>query len=192
MSLIQKPFVKISLDLFFIGVFMVSLLSTKFNTSWKRSVYIFTLLLIALTIMQHIYFTTLGEYMVLLVLLLFFIGSFMQSFWQIVNAKELDSNMIVGSLVLYLLLGLIFSIIYLIILGVFPDALSGVAHNSSWKESFSAVSYFSFVTLTTLGYGDITPANNLTKFFAYSESIAGIFYMAIIVASIVSLRLKES
>jgi len=115
----------------------------------------------------------------------------MQSFWQIINAKRLDLNMIIGSIVLYLLLGLIFTTMYLILLTILPDTLHGVS-GDSWREHFTSVTYFSFVTLSTLGYGDITPGNALAKFFAYSESIAGVFYMAIIVASIVSLRLKES
>ena len=190
-SLIHKPFIKISLDFFLIGVFLVSLLSTKFNDSWKRSVYLFSFLLLSLTLVQHILFSSVIQYLILLVLFLFFIGSFMQSFWQIINAKRLDLNMIIGSIVLYLLLGLIFTIIYLGLLGILPDSLDGVS-GSSWRENFTSVTYFSFVTLSTLGYGDIIPGNALSKFFAYSESIAGVFYMAIIVASIVSLRLKES
>jgi len=113
----------------------------------------------------------------------------MQSFWQIINAKVVDSNMIIGSIVLYLLLGLIFTIMHLGVLEILPNSLDGVVY-SSWRESFSAVSYFSFVTLSTLGYGDITPTNSLSQFFVYSESIVGVFYMAIIVASIVSIKIK--
>jgi voltage-gated potassium channel Kch len=45
--------------------------------------------------------------------------------------------------------------------------------------------YFSFVTLTTLGYGDISPATRLAEVTVILESITGLFYMAIIVASLI-------
>ncbi|MBT8054181.1 MAG: potassium channel family protein [Gammaproteobacteria bacterium] len=49
--------------------------------------------------------------------------------------------------------------------------------------------YFSFVTLTTLGYGDISPATPLAEVLVILEAVTGIFYLAIIVASLMgSLR----
>ena len=48
------------------------------------------------------------------------------------------------------------------------------------------------VTLTTLGYGDITPEQPLARFLAYSESIAGIFYTTILVASLIGVRLSHA
>ena len=61
----------------------------------------------------------------------------------------------------------------------------------SWQDNLTKMIYYSFVTLTTLGYGDILPQNTLAEFFVYLEAIAGVFYMAIIVASIVSARLSH-
>ncbi|MCV5959457.1 potassium channel family protein, partial [Escherichia coli] len=46
--------------------------------------------------------------------------------------------------------------------------------------------YFSFVTLTTLGYGDISPLTPLAQVVVYLEAITGVFYMAIVVSSLVS------
>ncbi len=70
-----------------------------------------------------------------------------------------------------------------------PTAFSGI-ETANWQQSFSRVAYYSFVTLTTLGYGDILPTNHLAEFFVYLEAIIGVFYMAIIVASLISLRLS--
>jgi hypothetical protein len=89
-----------------------------------------------------------------------------------------------------MLLGLTWAIIYLILLSIDPEAFSGI-DTGSWQELFASVSYYSFVTLTTLGYGDILPKNHLAEFFVYMETIIGVFYMAIIVSSLVSLRLKK-
>ena len=105
-------------------------------------------------------------------------------------SKSVTTNMIVGSVVLYLLLGLIWTIIYLILLISYPDSFNNVP-TLEWRENFSQMSYFSFVTLTTLGYGDISPKNSIAQFFVYIEAIVGVFYMAIIVSSLVSARLQS-
>ena len=102
---------------------------------------------------------------------------------------DIDENKIIGSLSLYLLIGLIWSVIYLFLLMVDPSSFSGIEINS-WQESFSRVAYYSFVTLTTLGYGDILPTNHVAEFFVYIEAVFGVFYMAIIVSSLISLRLS--
>ena len=105
--------------------------------------------------------------------------------------KRVNINRIVGSVSLYLLLGLIWTLIYLVLLTFDANALSGIQFGN-WRESFPQVAYYSFVTLTTLGYGDILPTSHLARFFAYMEAIAGVFYMAIVVASLVSIAITES
>ena len=68
---------------------------------------------------------------------------------------------------------------------IYPDAFIGL-EPIAWQENYPRVAYYSFVTLTTLGYGDILPKNSIAEFFVYSEAVVGVFYMAIIVASLVS------
>ena len=89
---------------------------------------------------------------------------------------------------LYILIGLAWAIIYLVLIISDPKAFSGI-DVGSWQQIFASVAYYSFVTLTTLGYGDILPQNHIAEFFAYTEAIVGVFYMAIIVSSLISLRL---
>jgi len=102
---------------------------------------------------------------------------------------DIDTNKIIGSLTLYLLLGLIWAVIYLLILAMDPQDFSGI-EAADWQQMFARVAYYSFVTLTTLGYGDVLPINHIAEFFAYMEAIIGVFYMAIIVSSLISLRLS--
>ena len=47
------------------------------------------------------------------------------------------------------------------------------------------------VTLTTLGYGDITPQQPVARFLAYMEAITGIFYTTVLVASLIGMRLAQ-
>jgi len=64
-------------------------------------------------------------------------------------------------------------------------AFQGLVFNGKISQ-FDSYLYFSFVTLTTVGYGDITPLNPLLRTFAYLEMITGQFYMAILVSGLVA------
>ena len=72
-----------------------------------------------------------------------------------------------------------------------PDSFSGIA-TTDWQENFLHMVYFSFITLTTLGYGDIAAALPVSRFFDYLEAIVGRFYLAILVASLIGMRLSGS
>lgn len=168
---------------------MVSLKSINTEKTWIWTVYALVALFIILTVLGKMFDHQLNVYLSLAVLLLFFTGSFKTAARQVLLVGDIDGNKIIGSLSLYILLGLIWAVIYLILLVLDPTAFSGI-ESSGWKESFSRVAYYSFVTLTTLGYGDILPTNHVAEFFVYLEAIIGVFYMAIIVSSLISLRLS--
>ena len=51
--------------------------------------------------------------------------------------------------------------------------------------------YFSFVTLTTVGYGDITPSADITRLLACLEAICGQFYLGVLVAGMVGIRVGQ-
>ena len=118
-------------------------------------------------------------------------GSFHLSAMQIFTSTEVNENMIIGSVVLFLLLGLIWTMLYLLILYISPDSFNGL-EALRWQENFSKIAYFSFVTLTTLGFGDISPSNSVSQFFVYSEAIVGVFYMAVIVSALVAARVDSA
>ncbi|WP_254662444.1 potassium channel family protein, partial [Vibrio parahaemolyticus] len=61
-----------------------------------------------------------------------------------------------------------------------------------WEDNFSNSAYFSFVTLTTLGYGDISLVTPIAKTLVYLESVVGVFYMAVVVSSLVSSNLGRN
>ncbi len=165
----------------------VSIKSLKTDKTWVWTVYSLITFFIITTILEKIFSNQLHVYSILLILLIFFIGSFITAARQILFVGEIDMNKIIGSLSLYLLLGLIWTVIYLLLLAIDPTVFSGI-EATHWEDDFSRMSYYSFVTLTTLGYGDILPVNRIAEFFVYMEAIIGVFYMAIIVASLISHR----
>jgi voltage-gated potassium channel Kch len=166
----------------------VSMKSLKTERTWTWTVYALIIFYILLTALGKFFGHQAYIYLILMILLIFFIGSFASAAKQVLLVGDIDGNKIIGSLSLYLLLGLIWTVIYLLLLAMDPSAFSGV-EAANWQQGFSRIAYYSFVTLTTLGYGDILPTNHIAEFFVYMEAIIGVFYMAIIVSSLISLRL---
>ena len=186
----HSDLVHYALNCIMILVFFVDIKSQNHKESWKKTVYIFIFLIAVLLINKNHINPTLSEYIQHSIFLLYFIKSFSLAMKQIFSSKKVTQNLIFGSIYAFLLLGIIWTFLYLLILTYKPDAISGM-HFQHWAYNFPEVSYFSFITLTTVGYGDMSPTGNVTQFFAYTEAIAGMFYMAIIVSTIVSARIAE-
>jgi hypothetical protein len=87
-----------------------------------------------------------------------------------------------GVLAVYLLAGMFFSFLYGAIDAVHPDQLFKQVADSTREDQL----YFSFVTLSTVGYGDFTPVGGLARAFAVSEMLIGQIYLVTIVSLIVS------
>ncbi len=129
------------------------------------------------------------SYLHLLVLMLFYIWATWLAAKQVLFTGQIDRNKIVGAICIYLLVGLIWALLYLIIAQSVPGAFNGL-EQVVWYENFADGTYFSFVTLTTLGYGDISPVTPVARFLVYMEAIVGVFYMAILVASLIGMRVS--
>ncbi|MCP4331206.1 MAG: two pore domain potassium channel family protein [Gammaproteobacteria bacterium] len=86
------------------------------------------------------------------------------------------------------MIGLIWALLYLFLAQTIPGAFNGL-NQAVWHDNFADVAYYSFVTLTTLGYGDISPVTPMVRFLVYMEAIPGVFYMAILAASLIRVRI---
>ncbi len=130
------------------------------------------------------------SYIHLFILLCFFLWTTWLVAQQVLFTGSITSNDIVGAICIYMLLGLIWAILYLFIAQAVPESFNGLSQ-ASWQENFSAGVYFSFVTITTLGYGDISPILPLARSLVVMEAIVGVFYMAILVASLIGVRMSD-
>ncbi|WP_093326846.1 potassium channel family protein [Thalassotalea agarivorans] len=131
-----------------------------------------------------------GDYLLLSLMLIFFISTAYKTARQVLFTGDVDGNKILGAICLYLLMGLIWALIYSLIEIFFPEAFNNLQHQTHWYLLLPEFVYFSFVTLTTLGFGDITPAIPLSRFFVYMQAVVGQFYIAILVASLVGSRMN--
>lgn len=166
-------------------MFLVSMKSLNIEKTWKRLIYAFVVFFVLFLIAGSLFDSNYYIYLHLVVLLIFFTAVFISAYKQVLFIGEIDLNKIIGSLALYLLLGMIWTVIYLFILVIDNTSFSGITAGD-WQGNFAHLAYYSFVTLTTLGYGDILPTNRIAEFFVFMEAIIGVFYMAIIVASLIN------
>jgi hypothetical protein len=97
---------------------------------------------------------------------------------------------VVGAVVLYLNAALGFSMAYRLIRDVVPDAFAGASIEASNLQSMVGMIYFSFVTLTSTGFGDIVPVHPIARSVANLEAVIGQLYPATLVAVLVSQHLE--
>lgn len=122
--------------------------------------------------------------------LLFLIFSTNIAIKHILFSGKITFNKIVGSLCIYLLIGLLWGLLYVFIAVIHPESFHDELALKEYSQMWDYL-YFSFITLTTLGYGDITPSLPFVRTLAYLEAICGQFYMAILVASLVGAYLTD-
>jgi hypothetical protein len=163
---------------------IVTYASLNFGPWWRRFVGLTLVLMASSELLFQLGFIGDASPFRLLLLMLFFFSVAYSAGRRVLLRGHIDTNKIVGSIAIYLLLGLIWAMLYLIALEFVPGSFNSI-EAGRWEDNFFDVIYFSFVTLTTLGYGDISPALPLTKSLAYLQAITGTFYMAIVVASLI-------
>ena len=120
----------------------------------------------------------------------FFIFAIVQILIFIYSQKKVTTDLIVGALVVYLLMALAWSFIYGVVESLHPGSFSmPEIEGISTGRSFL---YYSFVTLTTLGYGDITPVTSLARSLYILEAVMGQLYLVVQVAWLVGVHVSQS
>ena len=98
---------------------------------------------------------------------------------SVLGEKRITRDTIFGAIGIYLCLGITWALSYQFVDMLIPGALSNV-------QNATAYVYFSFITLATLGYGDITPLIPVTESMAMFEAVIGQLYIAVLIARLVS------
>lgn len=105
---------------------------------------------------------------------------------SIFRKKQIGGDELCGSIVAYILIGIAWGLLYSFIELLQPNSFSFVAATEGdLHAKGAALFYYSFVTLTTLGYGDILPVTEFARMLAYLEAVTGVMYTAILVAGLV-------
>ena len=103
---------------------------------------------------------------------------------------RINTHRIEGAIALYLLVGVILSQIFLFVSLNNPGAFMLLGHPASHEEISGGLGYYSFVAITTLGFGDITPVHPLARSFTILGAVFGTMYPAILIGRLVSLEMR--
>lgn len=110
---------------------------------------------------------------------------------QVFRPGRITVHRIEGAVAVYLLIGLSWAWLYALILLLDPTAMSASGTQEQNLIQGTNLLYYSFVTLTTVGYGDIVPVHPLARSFSNLEALYGQLYPAILIGRLVSLGIGE-
>ena len=99
---------------------------------------------------------------------------------------RVDAEKIAAAVCVYLLLGVVWQDLYVLVDILIPGSYN--AESLSGRDFL----YYSFITLSTLGYGDITPVNSPAQALAFTEALVGQLYLTILVARLVGLYIANA
>lgn len=111
-------------------------------------------------------------------------------FSALLRAPHIDGDTIMGAVCVYLLIGFMWTNLYSLIHVADPGSFSFPAHTQMGDQGSIipevTFGYYSFVTLTTLGYGDVLPISYRARTLSWMEAVVGVTYMATVIAFLVS------
>lgn len=108
-------------------------------------------------------------------------GSLIVTFRNLLDRESGDAEALVGAIFGFVLLAMAWAMLYVQIEHWHPGAIAFTETSGLWSSSV----YFSLVTLTSLGYGDILPVDPLARIAAGLEAVVGVLYIAIMIGRIV-------
>ncbi len=111
--------------------------------------------------------------------------------WHILRQKRVDANTIMGGVCVYLLLGVLWAFLYVILEFLIPGSFLLTYGDKAYLtgELFGPLWYFSYATLTTTGFGDIIPVSDTAQGLVILESIAGQVFLVVFIAGLLGLHI---
>jgi hypothetical protein len=104
----------------------------------------------------------------------------------ILRSPRVDSEVLCAGIAGYITLGWLWALIYVLVDRLIPGAFGFGSGDLQMMKGFNSI-YFSFSTISTMGYGDIVPVASVARMLAVMEAMAGVFYMTILIARLVAL-----
>jgi hypothetical protein len=101
----------------------------------------------------------------------------------VIEPGAITLDRLVGAVCIYLLLGVVWTLLFALLELVAPGSFHYAGRQAG--DPIEHLLYYSFVTLTTLGYGDVAPVHAVARTLAYLEAVVGQLYIALLIASLV-------
>jgi hypothetical protein len=174
------------------GLLTLVMISAGLAVGGRRSVLLIAGLLLVPTLLaqwSHRLFPLLISPVAHLVMGMLFMGFVVSQLLRfILLGSRVNAEVLCAGISVYLMIGLLWAMAYMLTGQLSPGAFSFVndPDNQRTMTSFNAF-YFSFTTLSTVGFGDISPVSKVARTLAIMEAITGMFYVAILISRLVSM-----
>ncbi len=182
-SVMKGFFISLSYSLMILSVASI----VEFKKKW-----IFYLIIIAVAFQWVSFFTDFNNYPIFnfasfgFSVIVFSIAIYLM-IKQIIASKEVDARLIIETIIGYLLIGIVFTLLNVLQVSYNP---SSIGFDSSTPK-LGEIIYYSYVTFTTIGYGDISPVSQAARGFAIMFGLIGQLYLTIIIAFIIGKYLNS-
>jgi hypothetical protein len=167
-----------------------------FISKRKFFFWLFAILLLILLIVFIMQFLSVGDYrqnglISLGILFPFYVIVTYEIIGQVWRAKEVNKNVILGLISGYISLGILGALLCVSIEVAYPGSFSGVVAEPHGVSMTGNLLYYSYITLLTIGYGDILPLSMLAKKSAILIGLAGQFYLVIVTAVVIEKYIRQ-
>ena len=172
------------------GTLLVSVLSLAASKRVFIAAWLLVAAKVVLDIVAIVYPEVSVQVVEAIIMFAFFILATVFAFQRVLEDEYVDINRIAGAISIYMLIGLIWTSLYFFLSLLDPQSFNGLSDTSSaalklHDTIYMDLLYYSYVTLSTLGYGEITPASRAAQSLSYLEAICGIMYVAVLVSALV-------
>ena len=109
---------------------------------------------------------------------------------NVFGSRRISADLIVGSICIYFLMCILWAFLYMFVALAFPNSFNLETPLLTFQNMNDFI-YYSIVTITTLGYGDILPLSRPARTLAALEAIVGQIYLTVLIARIVGIHLSQ-
>jgi hypothetical protein len=180
---------RILMDVFLTAIFIFIIYSIRLKRSQAIIAFVLVLPLIVAT--WSTYFVEIKTLSLLTRIfgVLFFAYAAINILRIVAKSEEVTRETIFAAIVAYLLIALMWAFLYMILERVSPGSFS--FPEKGFRGESMRFEYFSFITITTLGYGDITPVTDKATALALIEAVVGQIYLVVLVAWLVGMHVSQ-
>ncbi|MEE2663016.1 MAG: potassium channel family protein [Myxococcota bacterium] len=110
----------------------------------------------------------------------------------VLREQQVTTDTVLGGICVYFLIGIVWILLYALVIEFDPGAIliNGKPVSYEIAKGSSTLIYFSFVTLTTLGYGDVAPHSDVARMLAAGEAVVGQLFIAVMIARLVGMHIS--
>lgn len=163
-------------------------------TRWRKQLFFLAVALLA-TVVRLLAFTTQSDRLQFLsycLAIVFFYLLGRMVLRHIFKEGPVNFYRIQGSIVIFMMVGMVYANLYAIVEFLIPGSFASTQVGSHFAPVFSQFLYFSFVTMTTLGFGDLIPIGAFAKSLAVFQGMFGLLYPVVMIARLISMEVAHS